>query len=217
LSKQVVGDLQGIQERLLSFSEVYDPFLDRDVSRWTNPGELIALLTDVQLGLARYFEARHPFWRHYRALVDQQVESARWEMAGRGGSLPPFDVALVRALGRKLSLLRWPAWAVPWLAGKAAQAARLDRVFDRFFRVLQRAEADLTADPASCLPLWRYSVPPGFRDRSWDFARFHEGERFVYEPYPMEKYRELMDQLARWGLDDVMHEKTFERLVLAPV
>ena len=85
-----------------------------------------------------------------------------------------------------------------------------------YFRVLARAEADLRRDPARYLPLWRYSIPPAFQDHVWDFSRFHEGEHFVYEPYPQEQYRQVMAQLARWGLDDVMQEQTFERLVLQP-
>ena len=137
LSDEIVSELERVQAQLLSFSAVYDRFLDRDASRWTNPGELIALLTEVQIGLASFFDARHPFWRDYRALVRQQVESARWEITGRGHRPPRFDAALVRALGRKLSLLRWPASAVPRLAGQPAEIARLDRLFDRFFRVLQ--------------------------------------------------------------------------------
>ena len=126
LPDEVVSELERVQARLLSFSAVYDRFLDRDASRWTNPGELIALLTEVQIGLASFFDARHPFWRDYRALVRQQVESARWEITGRGHRPPRFDAALVRALGRKLSLLRWPASAVPRLAGKPAEIARLE-------------------------------------------------------------------------------------------
>ena len=48
------------------------------------------------------------------------------------------------------------------------------------------------------------------------FSRFNEGEHFVYERFPMDKYLELMDQMRRWGLDDVMDRKQYEQLVLAP-
>ncbi|GEM_PF-3666587 len=43
-----------------------------------------------------------------------------------------------------------------------------------YFRVLARAEQDLQRDPKRWLPLWKYSIPPSFRDREWDFSRFHE-------------------------------------------
>src|SRR4051812_37162863 len=53
---------------------------------------------------------------------------------------------------------------------------RYDRgLLDRFFRVLQRAEQDLARDPASCLPLWRYSVPEEQKEYTWDFGRFDPG------------------------------------------
>ena len=88
-------------------------------------------------------------------------------------------------------------------------------LLEAYFRVLDRAEADLQRDAARYLPLWRYSIPPEFEDRHWDYSRFHEGEHFVHQPFPMDKYRELLDQMERWGLDDVMEDKTFEHLVLA--
>ena len=84
-----------------------------------------------------------------------------------------------------------------------------------YFRVLARAERELRSDPARWLPLWKYSIPASFRDRQWDFARFHEGEHFVHQPYPMSKYLELMNQLQRWGLDDVMSRRDYAQLVLA--
>jgi hypothetical protein len=85
-----------------------------------------------------------------------------------------------------------------------------------YFRVLARAEDELRRDPASYLPLWKYSIPKSFQDREWDFSRFHEGEHFVYQRYPFDKYLELMDQMRRWGLDDVMERKDYQQLVLAP-
>ena len=84
-----------------------------------------------------------------------------------------------------------------------------------YFRVLARAEQELARDSKSYLPLWKYSIPPSFRDHEWDFSRFHEGEHFLYERYPMNKYLDLMDQMARWGLDDVMDRRNYAQLVLA--
>jgi NitT/TauT family transport system substrate-binding protein len=88
-------------------------------------------------------------------------------------------------------------------------------VLAAYFRVLARAEEDLKREPERYLPLWKYSIPGSFRGRGWDFSRFHEGEHFVYAPFPMAKYDELMDQMARWGLDDVMGHKEYQELVLA--
>lgn len=85
---------------------------------------------------------------------------------------------------------------------------------DAFFRVLQRADADLDRDLASCLPLWRYSVPPEYQDREWDYSRFDAGERFHYQTLPRAEYDEIVAQVERWGLDDHMEHKAFEELVL---
>ena len=84
-----------------------------------------------------------------------------------------------------------------------------------YFRVLSRAEQDLQRDPSRYLPLWHNSIPAEFEDRPWDYSKFHEGEHFVHQPYPMDKYREVIAQMERWSLDDVMEDKTFEHLVLA--
>ncbi|MBO0689725.1 MAG: hypothetical protein J2P40_09160 [Candidatus Dormibacteraeota bacterium] len=93
---------------------------------------------------------------------------------------------------------------------------RTDRdVLRRFFRVLQRADRDLETDPASCLPLWRYSIPPDDEEERWDYARFDVGERFHFEPVPKEEYEEILRQVERWGLDDFMQEKEFDRLAFS--
>ena len=85
---------------------------------------------------------------------------------------------------------------------------------DRFFRVLQRADQELDRDPASCLPLWHYSVPPEFKDHPWDYSRFDLGERFCYEPLPRAEFDEIVRQVERWGLDDFMKQKAFDSLAL---
>ena len=87
-------------------------------------------------------------------------------------------------------------------------------ILDAFFRVLQRAEDDLSRDPASCLPLWRYSIPPEFKDHPWDFSRFDLGERFHYRPLPREEYDQVVAQVKRWGLDDYMQSRAFDELAL---
>ena len=92
---------------------------------------------------------------------------------------------------------------------------RTDReLLHAFFRVLQRADAELERDPASCLPLWHYSVPSEFKDHPWDYSRFDLGERFCYQPLPRAEFDEIVQQVERWGLDDFMKEKTFDTLAL---
>jgi hypothetical protein len=92
---------------------------------------------------------------------------------------------------------------------------RSDRAtLDRFFRVLRRTDREIERDPASCLPLWRYSVPTEFQDHPWDYSRFDLGERFVYAPLPRAEFDEIVQQVERWGLDDFMKEKSFDTIAL---
>jgi len=97
-------------------------------------------------------------------------------------------------------------WVVPPGADRA--------LVDAYFRVLERADADLARDPSSCLPLWRYSIPTEFQDRSWDFMRFDPGERFFYAALERNEFDEILEAAQRWGLDDYMQSRSFEELAL---
>jgi hypothetical protein len=150
LSGKVLRELQLLQARLLIFALVYDPILDGGARAGANPGEMIPLLLEVHCGLSAIFAAGDAFWPDYRRLTRQQLESSRWEMAGRCRPAPRFDTGLIRSLGLKASLLRWPAFAVARLAGRPEMARPLDRIFDRFYRVLQLLDdvTDLETDRA---------------------------------------------------------------------
>lgn len=112
------------------------------------------------------------------------------------------ELGLRRVIGNTFKTL----WVVP---------PELDRAtLDSYFKVLQQADADLERDPASCLPLWRNSIPEEFKDRHWDFTRFDPGERFFYEPLSRGEFDELVEASHRWGLDDYMASRSFEDLAL---
>ena len=56
-------------------------------------------------------------------------------------------------------------------------------------------------------------MPPEFKDvHRWDFSRFTRGERFVFKPMPRSEFDEVMVQVNRWGLDDHLKERSFEKL-----
>jgi len=112
------------------------------------------------------------------------------------------QLGLRRVIGNTFKTL----WVVPQDADRAVLAA--------YFRVLQRADADLDQDPASCLDLWRNSIPAEFQDRQWDFAHFDVGERFFYAPIERKEFDEFLHAAERWGLDDYMATRTFEDLAL---
>ena len=139
------------------------------------------------------------FGARLSALLDGEVEAS---------SLLDPQISMAEQLGLRCIIAN--TFKTLWWVDDRHDRATLDR----FFRVLQRAEDDLTRDPASCLPLWHYSVPQEFKDRSWDYSRFDPGERFHYEPLPRAEYEEIVQQVERWGLDDHMKEKTFDSLAL---
>ena len=60
--------------------------------------------------------------------------------------------------------------------------------------------------------LWDLAVPPEFKDRNWDYSKFGRGERFVYKPIPRGEFDDVMNQVERWGLDQHLKERSFERL-----
>ena len=70
----------------------------------------------------------------------------------------------------------------------------------------------LEADLPKYLPLWKYAVPPEFENRPWDFSRFGRGERFVYKAIPRTEFDEVFNQVKRWGLDQYVQERSFEKL-----
>jgi NitT/TauT family transport system substrate-binding protein len=113
------------------------------------------------------------------------------------------ELGLRRVIGNTFKTL----WVVPPTTDR--------QILDAYFRVLQRADEDLERDPASCLPLWRYSIPAEFSDRAWDFLNFDVGERFFYEPLQKAEFDELLESARRWGLDDYMQARSFDELALS--
>ena len=89
-------------------------------------------------------------------------------------------------------------------------------VLNAYFRALDRAEQAITATPAKYLPLWRHSNPPEFADYQWDYGAFSRGERFINRPISRAEFDEVMRQVERWGLDDFLQERSFDRLAFSP-
>jgi hypothetical protein len=86
-------------------------------------------------------------------------------------------------------------------------------VLTKYLKALNRAEKALQADLPKYLPLWKMSVPAEFQDKPWDFSKFSRGERFIYERIPKAEFDEVMQQVERWGLDQHLKERGFERLI----
>jgi NitT/TauT family transport system substrate-binding protein len=141
------------------------------------------------------------FGARLNALIDGEAEAA---------SLLPPQIAMAEQLGlRKIIEDRFKTlWWVP----ENAQP----EVVRGYLRALDRAEQALDADLPKYLPLWKITVPVEFEHyHAWDFGKFGRGERFVYEPLPREEFAETLAQVKRWGLDDYVRERSFEKLSYA--
>jgi NitT/TauT family transport system substrate-binding protein len=139
------------------------------------------------------------FGARLKALLDGEVEAA--------SLLPPqIDMAdqlgLRRIIADRFKTLWWsPANAAP-------------DVVRGYLNALQRAEEALEADLPKYLPLWKISVPAEFENLyPWDFSRFTRGEKFVYAPLPRDEFDDTLAQVERWGLDQHLKERDFDRLV----
>jgi hypothetical protein len=139
------------------------------------------------------------FGARLKALLDGEVEAA---------SLLPPQIDMANQLGLRCIIedrfktLWWsPANASP-------------DVVRGYLNALQRAEEALEADLPKYLPLWKISVPAEFENLyPWDFSRFTRGEKFVYEPLPRDEFDDTLAQVERWGLDQHLKEREFDRLV----
>ena len=138
------------------------------------------------------------FGARLTALLSGEVEAA---------SLLPPQIDMATQLGlRKIIEDRFKTlWWVPEEAAPAAVTG--------YLRALDRAEKALEADLPKYLPLWENAIPAEFRDRKWDYAKFTRGERFVYEPLPRAEFDEVFEQVKRWGLDQHLKERSFEKLI----
>ena len=141
------------------------------------------------------------FGARLQALLNGEVEAA---------SLLPPQIAMAEQLGLR-KVIEDEFHTIWWVPENAEPT-----VVSGYMRALARAEAALAADLPRYLHLWRLAVPAEFQDRSWDFARFGRGERFVHEPIPQAEFDEILAQVKRWGLDQFLKEHDVEKLVHAP-
>jgi NitT/TauT family transport system substrate-binding protein len=141
------------------------------------------------------------FGARLKVLLDGEVEAA---------SLLPPQIAMAEQLGlRKVIDDRFKTlWWVP--EGASPEIVRA------YLRALDRAEKAMDADLAKYLPLWKIAVPAEFESyHPWDFAKFGRGERFVYQALPREEFDATLAQVERWGLDQHLKERSFDKLSYA--
>lgn len=160
---------------------------------------------NVPYRLERYLPLEHikpinvgGFGARLTALLGGEVEAA---------SLLPPQIAMAEELGLRKVIedTFHTLWWVPETSPP--------EVVRGYLRALDRAEHALEADLPKYLALWKYTVPPEFESRPWDFSRFGRGERFVYKAIPRTEFDEVFDQVKRWGLDQYVNERSFDKLV----
>jgi hypothetical protein len=159
---------------------------------------------NVPYRLERYLPLEHikpinvgGFGARLMALLGGEVEAA---------SLLPPQIAMAEELG--LRKVMEDTFHTLWWVPETSPP----EVVRSYLRALDRAERALEADLPKYLPLWKYAVPSEFESRSWDFSRFGRGERFVYKAIPHTEFDEVFDQVKRWGLDQYVQERSFEKL-----
>jgi NitT/TauT family transport system substrate-binding protein len=160
---------------------------------------------NVPFRLEKYLPLEHikvvntgGFGARLKALLDGEVEAA--------SLLPPqIDMATQLGLRKVMEDEFHTLWWVPETADPNDVRA--------YLRGLDRAEKALESNLKKYLPLWEKCVPPEFKDGyAWDYSKFTRGERFVFKPMPRTEFEEVMTQVKRWGLDDHLKERSFERL-----
>ncbi len=141
------------------------------------------------------------FGARLQALLNNEVEAA---------SLLPPQIAMAEQLGLR-KVIEDEFHTIWWVPENAEPA-----VVSGYMKALARAETALAADLPRYLHLWKLAVPAEFQDRTWDFARFGRGERFVHQPIAQTEFDEVLAQVKRWGLDQFLKEHDVEKLIHAP-
>jgi NitT/TauT family transport system substrate-binding protein len=138
------------------------------------------------------------FGARLKALLEGEVEAA---------SLLPPQIDMARQLGLR-PVIEDEFHTLWWVPEAAAQED-----VRAYMRALDRAEKLLDSDLDKYLRLWKIAIPAEFENlHPWDFSRFSRGERFVYQPMPRSEFDEVLQQVERWGLDDHLKERSFEKL-----
>lgn len=140
------------------------------------------------------------FGARLEALLAGEVEAA---------SLLPPQIDMANELGLK-KIIENTFHTLWWVDERTPQ-----HVVDGYLRGLQHAEEALQSDLPRYLHLWKNAVPPEFADHQWDFSKFTRGEKFINQPIPRDEFENVFRQVERWGLDQHLGERSYDRLAYA--
>jgi len=141
------------------------------------------------------------FGARLKALLDGEVEAA---------SLLPPQIAMAEQLGLRQIIA--DTFKTLWWVPDNFEP----EVVRAYLRALERAETAMDAEMEKYLPLWRLAVPAEFENfHPWGYARFGRGERFYHRRLPREEFDETLAQVKRWGLDEYLKDRSYEKLSYA--
>jgi hypothetical protein len=137
------------------------------------------------------------FGARLEALLKGTVEAA---------NLLPPQIYMAKQLGlREVAGGEFP---VIWWVNDDADPERVAG----YLRAIAAAEKLLQQDLKKYLPLWKYSIPLEFKDRTWDYQSFGRGERYVDAPVSKKEFEIMVEANARWKLDNHVTNRSYESL-----
>jgi len=136
--------LESVQAHLFAYGLICDRIADDEPGARDEALDLLPLSFAMHERLSRLFAPCAPFWAQYRRLFREQVAVNRWER--NRGAPQCFDPALIRRLGKKATLARWPAAAVAERIGRGEMAPRIERDFQKLLLALQLVDDLIDAE-----------------------------------------------------------------------
>ncbi|MDH3282875.1 MAG: ABC transporter substrate-binding protein [Gammaproteobacteria bacterium] len=134
-----------------------------------------------------------------QALIDRDVEAA---------CLLPPQIYMAPQLGMR-AVVSGEFKTLWWINDETADPDHMER----YLRAMDRAEEALEEDLERYLPLWEQSTSDSLKKYDFDYTTFGRGERFVREPLDRAEFEQLIAQSNRWGLDNHVTERSYEKLV----
>src|SRR5262249_24314617 len=133
-----------------------------------------------------------------------------WEGEVGAASLLPPQIAMAEQLGLRAIIA--DTFKTLWWVPNQFEP----QVVRAYLRALERAEQAMDVDMEKYLPLWRLAVPAGIENfYTWGYGEFGRGERFYYRSLPREEFDETRAQVKRWGLDQYLKDRSYEKLSYA--
>jgi hypothetical protein len=134
-----------------------------------------------------------------QALIDRDVEAA---------CLLPPQIYMASQLGLR-AVISGEFKTLWWINDESAKTDTMER----YLRAMDRAEKALDDNLERYLPLWEHSTSEVLKKHNFDYSVFGRGERFVRGALEDAEFEKLIEQSARWGLDNHVRERRYAELV----